>query len=95
MTGHDEVGAPSAVGNAIAAVGDYHGESAMAIWHTDQHGNPTGAWIVPTDEAFGDRHGARAVLTRLERRPITAESDTALAAILDRLCTGVPQLSAG
>ena len=87
MTGHHEIGVPSAVGNAIVAVGDYHGESTMAIWHTDQHGNPTGAWIVPTDEAFGDRHGARAVLARLERRPITAESDTALTAVLDRLCT--------
>lgn len=87
MTGNNGIGEPPAVGNAIVAVGDYHGESAMAIWHTDQHGNPTGAWIVPADESFGERDGARAVLALLARRPITAESDTALPAILARLCT--------
>lgn len=75
------------VGSAVMGLGIDRGTRSMAIWHTDRGGHPSGAWVVPTEAALGTRDGARSVLARLEHRPITGESPTAIRDLLTRLCS--------
>lgn len=69
----EELAALSAPGSAVLCVGsgDLDVES-LAVWHVGPAGDPTGAWIVPTGEAFGSADAARRLLTLVERRAIAA-----------------------
>ena len=82
----EELTALRAPGSAVLCVGggDLDVES-MAAWHVSPTGDPTGAWIVPTGEAFVSPDAARRLLTLLERRAIAAVHPEELRAWLERL----------
>ncbi|WP_425426498.1 DUF6218 family protein [Amycolatopsis australiensis] len=43
-----------------------------AHWHVSPAGDPTGAWIVPADQAFSSCEGTRRLLALVERRAVAA-----------------------
>jgi hypothetical protein len=58
-------------GSAVLTLGGGdHGEEALALWQVSPQGAPTGAWLVPTAEAFTEKETARRLLTLIERRGI-------------------------
>jgi hypothetical protein len=66
--------------------GDHDIES-VATWHVSPAGDPTGAWIYPSDDVFGSQDAARRVLSFVERRAIAAVHPQRLQEWLDRLTT--------
>lgn len=59
-------------GSAVVALGaGDDGAEALAVWQVSPQGALTGAWLVPTVEAFTVKETARRLLTLIERRGIT------------------------
>lgn len=69
----------SALGGAVLALGaDDNGAAVLALWQVSPEGAPTGAWIVPQTEAFGNEQVARRLLSCVDGRAVTgADTDTA------------------
>lgn len=73
-------------GSAVVARGvSEDGRDSVAIWQVSPQGAPTGAWVVPAAEAFGEESTARQLLTFVERRGITGLLDGDLEALLEQL----------
>ncbi|MBB2935560.1 hypothetical protein FHX82_002614 [Amycolatopsis bartoniae] len=91
MTSAAETALPAPVelwapGSAVVALGQGDGgEEAVAVWHVSPQGAPTGAWLVPAAEAFGEEETARRLLTSLERRGITGAVPGDVERILEQL----------
>jgi hypothetical protein len=82
----EELAALRAPGSVVLCVGSGDGDvESVATWHVSPAGDPTGAWIVPADEAFASEEGARRLLTLVERRAIAAVSQQDLQNWLERL----------
>jgi hypothetical protein len=73
----------SALGSAVIALGaDDNGAAALALWQVSPEGAPTGAWIVPQAEAFGNEQVARRLLICVDGRAVTgADMDTVCSAL--------------
>lgn len=61
------------------------GGDGVALWHVDEAGRPTGAWIVPQARAYCDRVAARQLLALLERRAVTGADVDVVAEVLGKL----------
>ncbi|WP_206792035.1 DUF6218 family protein [Amycolatopsis sp. MtRt-6] len=84
----EELAALWAPGSAVLCVGSGNDDvESVATWHVSPAGEPTGAWIVPADEAFGSEDVARRILTFVERRAIAAVHSQDLQNWLERLTT--------
>lgn len=68
------------IGQAAAVRGlDRDGIDAVAIWHVATDGLRTGAWVVPSEKAFGDAATAEWMLAVLAQRAILAWDNAAIA----------------
>lgn len=82
----DEVPEAYAAGGAIVATGRMDdGSDAIGVWHIDQRGGPTGAWIEPQSRVLGNREAARRLLRCVEPRAITAIERVAVGEIVGKL----------
>jgi hypothetical protein len=67
----EDLAALWAPGSAVLCVGSGEEDvESVAIWHVSPAGDPTGAWISPTSEAFASPEVARRLLTLVERRAV-------------------------
>ena len=74
----------AAPGTAVISCGPHDGVPHVAIWHVNPEGVPTGAWLVPRQEAVTTKDAARKLLALVERRAITgADPDAALEVVRD------------
>ena len=75
----------AAPGTAVVACGSHDdGAPHVAIWHVNPKGVPTGAWLVPVQEALTTKAAARKLLALVERRAITGcDPDAALEIVRD------------
>lgn len=77
-----------APGSAVLCVGTgEHEVESVATWHVSPTGDATGAWIVPSTEAFTSTEAARRLLSLVERRAIAAVHPQHLQEWLERLTT--------
>jgi hypothetical protein len=84
----EELTALWAPGSAVLCVGAGDSEvESVATWHVSPTGDATGAWIVPSTEAFGSTEAARRLLSLVERRAIAAVHPQTLQEWLERLTT--------
>ncbi|PRX45386.1 hypothetical protein B0I33_10949 [Prauserella shujinwangii] len=74
-----------APGSAILATGAGEDGDSVAVWHVSPGGVPTGAWVVPREEAFGSPDAARRLLVVVERRAVTAADPRRLPELLGGL----------
>jgi hypothetical protein len=75
-----------APGSAVLAVGDDENDRhAVAVWQISPEGHPTGAWVVSTEQAYGDAAAARRLLVSIERRALTMADPGTLDDLVGRL----------
>jgi len=76
----------AALGCAVVAIGDdAGGVPALALWLIDPEGVATGAWVVPQEQAFGDRAVARRLLSCVTARAVTGLDPAVVESVLVRL----------
>ncbi|GAB2781308.1 DUF6218 family protein [Amycolatopsis magusensis] len=74
-----------APGSAVLGVGSGNGgPDCLAVWQVSPLGAPTGAWVMPCEEAFGSVENARLLLSLIERRAIAAGDPAAMNHLLER-----------
>lgn len=85
MTASEATTSPSP-GSAVVGLGaaDGGGE-AVAVWQVSPEGEPTGAWVVPSADAFASADSARQLLFALEGRAVTAVDPD----VVDKVLTGL------
>jgi Family of unknown function (DUF6218) len=78
--------AAGVTGHVVIEAGpDTTGEDSLAVWHFSLAGQPTGAWIAPTEQLSSDSASARRLLELTQRRSILCWSTTKSGELLHRL----------
>jgi Family of unknown function (DUF6218) len=76
------------LGATVVVIGeDADGVPALALWHVNLQGVATGAWIVPQEQAFGDRAVACRLLSCVTQRAVTGLDQMVAESVLVRLAT--------
>lgn len=77
----------TAPGTSVVAVGnDDDGHEALALWHVNPQGRPTGAWVGKCDDVFSSVDTARRFVTLFERRAVTAMDLGGINETVEKLC---------